>query len=31
MTHEWTHMEIELFMLMSLVLMRALARWGNLD
>jgi hypothetical protein len=31
MTHEWTHMEIELFMLMSLVLMRALARWANLD
>lgn len=27
----WTHGEIELYLLMSLVLMRALAKWANLD
>lgn len=27
----WTHEEIEIFLLMSLVLMRALARWAHLD
>ena len=27
----WTHDEIELYLLMLLVLMRALAKWANLD
>ena len=31
MTHGWTHTEIELFLLMSLVLMKALAAWAKLD
>jgi|LakMenEpi03Aug12_release.lakeMendotaPanAssembly.Ray.scaffolds.fasta_scaffold5426836_2 hypothetical protein len=31
MTHGWTHTEIELFLLMSLVFMKALAAWANLD
>jgi hypothetical protein len=31
MTQGLTHMEIELFLLMSLVFMKALARWANLD
>jgi hypothetical protein len=31
MTHGWTHTEIELFLLMSLVLMKALAKWANLN
>jgi hypothetical protein len=26
-----THAEVELYLLMSLVLMKALARWANLD
>lgn len=31
MTNGWTHMEIELFLLMSLVFMKALVRWAHLD
>jgi len=31
MHNEWTHAEIELYLLMLLVFMRALARWANLN
>lgn len=31
MPNGWTHMEIELFLLMSLVLMKALVVWARLD
>lgn len=31
MNHQWTHLEIELYLAMCLVAMRALARWAHLD
>jgi hypothetical protein len=31
MSHQWTHTEIEVFLAMCYVAMKALARWSNLD
>ena len=31
MPHHWTHTEIEVFLAMCFVAMKALARWADLD
>lgn len=31
MSHHWTHTEIEIFLAMCYVAMKALARWAELD